>query len=256
MMQHTVQPCIVLYYCRVIYIHLTHWCSPCLRLQQESRDTSAEKHSIPSNNVIISETLILWSLQMSFSYLYILQRQWIQDVNSIPNSTNFWPLRNSVHHVHRDTVQTWVKTKLSFSDIWGCTEKQKQRGERNYADKKNKKSHQYSHWWVYLRLPTFKDGRTSFAIQKKLEHFPFTVKHDHLSINIQFTVQSFWVRNISTYMNYYSSRLNWPTCEMASTSTTSEPLAACCCWRLYRPILKTEPPRSSLLDCKARGQLT
>lgn len=133
--------------------------------------------------------------------------------------------------------------------------KNRNREEKETMQTKNKKNHQYSHRWVCLRLPTFKDGRTSFAIQKKLEHFPFTVKHDHLSINIQFTVQSFWVRNISTFMNY-ASRLNWPTCEMASTSTTSEPLAACCCWHLYRPILKTEPapPCSTAKPAASEGK--
>lgn len=49
--------------------------------------TSAAKHKTQSNKVFISETLILWSLQMYFSYLQTLQRQWVQDVNSILNLT-------------------------------------------------------------------------------------------------------------------------------------------------------------------------
>lgn len=52
-----------------------------------SQYESSAKHNTQSNEVFISETLILWSLQMYFSYLQTLQRQWIQDVNSVLNST-------------------------------------------------------------------------------------------------------------------------------------------------------------------------
>lgn len=47
--------------------------------------TNQQHHKL-TRHLFISETLILWSLQMSFSYLYILQRQWNRDVNSIFDS--------------------------------------------------------------------------------------------------------------------------------------------------------------------------
>lgn len=50
--------------------------------QANYRNNSTEKQTLCS---FISETLILWSLQISFSYLYILQRQQTWSVKSIFN---------------------------------------------------------------------------------------------------------------------------------------------------------------------------
>lgn len=70
----------------------------------------------------------------------------------------------------------------SFQYLTGGCTKKKRRGERNYADKKktpiiNMLTGGSGLVRVCLEHPTFKDGCTSFTIQKKLEHFPFTLKH-------------------------------------------------------------------------------
>lgn len=86
--------------------------------------TSAAKHKTQSNKVFTSETLILWSLQMWFSYLQTLQRQWVQDVNSFLNLTKTSGPWRTAHITSR---QSWsmippglispLLLKLVF--VWG-----------------------------------------------------------------------------------------------------------------------------------------
>lgn len=52
---------------------------------------------------------------------------------------DFWPLRNSAHHVHRDTVG---ETKPSFLYDRGCTPTKGTKRRKNYTDKKEKRNHQ------------------------------------------------------------------------------------------------------------------
>lgn len=122
---------------------------------------------------------------------------------------DLWPLRNSAHHIHRDTVGGGG-TKPSFP-IYdrGCTPKKRNKEEKKTIQtKKRGIINNLTGEFAFLRPATFKDGRTSLTIQKKLEHFPFTVKR-YLSFKHQCTIYSPIFLGQKYSMNY-SSGLNWP----------------------------------------------
>lgn len=133
---------------------------------------------------------------------------------------DFWPLRNSANHVHRDTVGG-NETLLSY--IWQRMHPKRRNKEEKkiYRQKKGEIINNLTGEFVFLRPATVKDGRTSFTIQKKLEHFPFTVKR-YLSFKHQCTI--YWPISLGQkYSMTFSSGLTWPRREMASVA---EPLAA------------------------------
>lgn len=70
-------------------------------------------------------------------------------------------------------------------------QKRNKEEKKNYTDKINKRGiiNNLTGELAFLPPATFKDGRTSFTIQKKLEHFPFTVKR-YLSFKHQCTIYS------------------------------------------------------------------
>lgn len=142
---------------------------------------------------------------------------------------DFRPLRNSAHHVHRDTVGGGTNPPFYIWQRMHPKEGTKRR--KNYTDIKKKKAifNNLTGELAFLRPATFKDGCTSFTIQKKLEHFPFTVKR-YLSFKHQCTIY----RPIFLGQNYsmnYSSGLNWPRREMGLSR----------CWHQDGAIPKTEP---------------
>lgn len=103
-------------------------------------------------------------------------------------------------------------------------QKKEQRGEKTIDNLKKKRGiiNNLTGEFAFLRPATFKDGRTSFTIQKKLEHFPFTVKR-YLSFKHQCTIYRPIFLGQKYSMNY-SSGLNWPRREMGLS-----------CWLLLTP---------------------
>lgn len=110
-------------------------------------------------------------------------------------SPQAWEKKQKKKHISRDTVQRWGEKKQKLqhqhhlSNFW--QRMHIKRGER----KKKKNKNQYIDWWkcyrgvCFLERPTFKDGHSSFTVQKRLEHFPFTVKH-YLAFKHQYAIYS------------------------------------------------------------------